>query len=491
MFNMSERLRFLPSLGIYGGMVVLLLSFAIWLAVDLTDGRARIVSERLALAAQKSQFMSQWFGTTIISADYVLLDINGKITPADLSAHANEPKYFEKLNGWLNEKLATIPRVTGIGIYDENCVFRAAADPQIVGFRSNQKSCQDLSVRLDERVYIQYVPAQKSANKQPAILVSRHHLSVDGKLLGGALIAINLVNAQEWITSFSIDPKDVLAIIDNEGTLLARNPTLPVAIGARTAPPDESRRFSESRFTTSFTAKSPLDGRERFYGLSKIEGVPLVVMVGYDLERSLAEWWRRVWQISVGFLTLLVVSALALRAHMIAVRQREELRVLATTDPLTGVANRRQLVLAGENEIIRAHRYGKQMSLIMVDIDHFKSVNDTWGHPTGDRAIRALAEGMRATTRMQDVVGRLGGEEFAAILSETDRRGAYTKAECLRTTIESTIVKSDSDQNVQFTISVGIATLSSEDRRFENLLGRADKALYAAKAGGRNQVVIE
>lgn len=479
------------SLAVYGTMIALLIGFGIWLALDLADGRTRIVSERLALAVQKSQFMSQWFGTTIVASDYVLRDINEKVVPEDLSAHVSDPQYFEGLNHWLEKKLATVSSAVGAGVYDSNCVFRAAADRRIVGIRSNQAFCADPTMQLEDKLYIQYVPAEKSANNQPSILVSRQHLSPDGRLLGGALIAIQLSKAQEWLMAFTVDPGDVMSLVDSEGTLLARNPPLPEAIGTRFVNWWTKRSLGEERFSVSYTSISPVDGRERIYGLSKIEKIPLVVLVGFDLNRALAEWHRRAWQISAGFLALLVVSAAALRAHRIVLLQRDELRTLATTDPLTGVANRRQLIQAGENEVSRALRYGRRMAVIMVDIDNFKSVNDTWGHPTGDRVIQSLAEAMVAATREQDVVGRLGGEEFAAILLEADRQGVCAIAERLRQSVQDSIAAlSDDGQTVRVTVSVGSATLEPDDKAFKDVLGRADKALYVAKTGGRNQVVI-
>lgn len=130
------------------------------------------------------------------------------------------------------------------------------------------------------------------------------------------------------------------------------------------------------------------------------------------------------------------------------------------------------------------------MSVLMVDIDRFKSINDTWGHPTGDRAIKALVNAMTANVRDSDVVGRLGGEEFAAVLSETDTKSAFDVAERLREVIErSVVVPSDDGAEVRFTVSIGVAGLNNGASSFEEVLGCADQALYAAKRGGRNQVV--
>jgi diguanylate cyclase (GGDEF)-like protein len=142
-------------------------------------------------------------------------------------------------------------------------------------------------------------------------------------------------------------------------------------------------------------------------------------------------------------------------------------------------------------EIAKAVRYKHPASVLMVDIDHFKSVNDTWGHSTGDRVIQSLARAMVANIRHTDVVGRLGGEEFAVVLTNTDSEGASILANRLRESIEhSATVKSDSGSQVCFTVSIGVASLEEGASSFEALLGRADNALYDAKRRGRNRVAL-
>jgi diguanylate cyclase (GGDEF)-like protein len=476
-------------LAVYGLLFLALAVAGIWLADDLADGRQRIISDRLGLAAQKSQFMSQWFGSTILGADYVLRDINDKIRPADIDRLASDRQAAAALTDWLGRKLATVPGLAGFSVYDRGCVFVAAANPALIGYRSNQKSCTEPSPRLEDRLYVQYVPAIKSASGRPSILVARHHLSGDGKLLGGALAAIDLAHAQDWISGFPLNPGEVLAVVDGDGILLARSPPLPEAIGTIRPPPGRPD-FDNGRSTASYVVASPVDGRRRIYGLSKIEDVPLVLIVGFDLDETLREWRRRAWQLSGGFGVLLVLSVLVLRAQRAAIRQRDEMRRLAATDALTGVANRRRLVEAGGHEVARIKRYGGDCSVLMVDIDHFKRINDSWGHLTGDHAIQALAAAMVASVRDQDMVGRLGGEEFAALLPETDLDGARAIAERLRAAVEGAVaVTAEDGTPVRFTVSIGVAELVSSDASFEGMLNRADKALYRAKGGGRNRVI--
>ncbi|RAU22711.1 GGDEF domain-containing protein [Paramagnetospirillum kuznetsovii] len=460
--------------------------------MDLIEGRERIIAEKTVLAVQKSQFMSQWFGTTILTADYVLRDLSGRIAPGDLIYPDPDPAHRQRLQTLLQEKLATLNSVAGITIYDRNCIFLASHDGLRLGFRSNQRVCSEPGAPVGRGRNIQYVPSEKSASKSPVILISRHVVAPDGTLQGGVLAAIELARAQDWITSFAVETNDVLAIVDGDGTLLARNPPLPESIGKRAPTTPGQPSFGATRSSASFVAVSPLDGRERIFGMSKIEDIPLLIIVGFDKQGVLREWRRRAWQLSGGFLALLALTAMVLRAHTIALGQREQMRKLATTDMLTGVANRRQLVEVGMREFDRSRRYRAPLSALMVDIDRFKSINDTWGHPTGDRAIQALANVMVAAVRDQDEVGRLGGEEFAAILPETGMDGAIIIAERLRRAVQEDIdLVSEDGQTIRFTVSVGVATLSDDIASFDDLMSQADRMLYKAKDGGRNQVVAD
>ena len=186
-------------------------------------------------------------------------------------------------------------------------------------------------------------------------------------------------------------------------------------------------------------------------------------------------------------------AARLVRALHAQERHAAELQRLARTDPLTGVFNRRQFFEVGLQEFLRARRYGNTLSLLMLDIDYFKVVNDTRGHPTGDRVLQALAEIMSSQVRDQDSIGRLGGEEFALILPETELAGALISAERLRAAVEQAEIACASDDGkvVRVTISIGIAASAADDASFEAVLARADKRLYAAKESGRNRVVAD
>lgn len=171
-------------------------------------------------------------------------------------------------------------------------------------------------------------------------------------------------------------------------------------------------------------------------------------------------------------------------------RANEELLVLATTDFLTGLPNRREFMARLEAEQNRMQRDAHaRAAVLMLDIDHFKDVNDEYGHPVGDAVLRHLAALMRDTLRKIDVLGRVGGEEFAALLPGADLEAAHAFAERLRLRIAETPLKQEG-HSFAVTVSVGIAALAPEDECGDAALVRADKALYAAKRSGRNKVMV-
>lgn len=165
-----------------------------------------------------------------------------------------------------------------------------------------------------------------------------------------------------------------------------------------------------------------------------------------------------------------------------------KLRELATTDSLTGLYNRRRFMELAEREFARSIRYDRQLSLFMIDIDLFKNVNDTYGHSVGDEVLRALSETAILALRNADIIGRLGGEEFAVLLPETGGESAQEVAERLRQSVERTIINT-AVADLQITVSIGVATRNSSTNVVETLLKEADVALYDAKQSGRNRVV--
>ncbi|ACB53926.1 two-component response regulator [Crocosphaera subtropica ATCC 51142] len=183
----------------------------------------------------------------------------------------------------------------------------------------------------------------------------------------------------------------------------------------------------------------------------------------------------------------------------------EEMKRIAATDELTGIPNRRSIFSLGKQEFERSQRYNSSFSLLIIDVDKFKTINDTYGHDIGDEALKMMVKITLNCLRKVDYIGRLeteeealakkghlgrlGGEEFVVILPHTNLKGAYKAAQrvCEAMTKETLQVE---DKTVSITVSIGIATYDSKDQKMEDILKRADLALFAAKENGRNRVAI-
>ncbi len=170
------------------------------------------------------------------------------------------------------------------------------------------------------------------------------------------------------------------------------------------------------------------------------------------------------------------------------VQREQELAERASTDALTGAHNRQGFLERANHEIDRAKRYDEPLSLAALDFDHFKSINDTYGHPAGDAVLQGFSEKCHSILRSTDVFARIGGEEFVVLMPNTSPNAAYATLERVRQTIAATPVQWN-DHSIQCSVSIGIAEYVPSDSTIEAVLQRADAALYQAKADGRNCIV--
>ncbi len=181
----------------------------------------------------------------------------------------------------------------------------------------------------------------------------------------------------------------------------------------------------------------------------------------------------------------------ALREQLLQNEQlHEQLRELAIRDELTGLYNRRQFIEVAERELQRAQSLAQPLSLVMLDVDHFKRINDLHGHMTGDQALRVIGSLLGETTRTEDLACRLGGEEFAVLLPGMDHARAMARAQALRETLAGLNAQGvEPNAELKLTASFGVATFPEQAGSVIELMRCADRRLYEAKAQGRNRVV--
>lgn len=328
--------------------------------------------------------------------------------------------------------------------------------------------------------------------KDWCISFSRRLPSPDGRFIGIASASMRLTYFNQLFRGLDIGKGSTVNLISADGILLARQAEQPdkYRIGE-----DFSLRPNFQRILKvnngSFTAVSDLDGTERLYTFSRVGELPLIVIVAQSRDVVYAVWKRNAALVAgatsllcMGILWLSYLLGRQLKLRHIAER---ELAELASTDGLTGLANRRRLDQVFRQEWSRGMRSGKPLSLLMIDVDHFKAFNDRHGHHGGDVALRNVAQTLAATIRRPgDLAARYGGEEFSVVLPETDLQGARILAEKIRAAIESLPPYAGDKHSV--TVSIGIASQQPKagDKQAQ-LFSDADKALYRAKHNGRNR----
>ncbi len=175
-------------------------------------------------------------------------------------------------------------------------------------------------------------------------------------------------------------------------------------------------------------------------------------------------------------------------SHCILFDEVTTLRKQVVTDPLTGLFNVRHFRKSLEHELERTRRTGMTTALIMVDLDHFKNINDTWGHESGNQVLQTVAQLLQDQTRKLDICCRYGGEEFAVILPSTELMLARQVAERCLNSLRETVIPLD-ETDLQVTASIGVAVADNSAQTAESLIENADECMYEAKRGGRNQVV--
>lgn len=287
-------------------------------------------------------------------------------------------------------------------------------------------------------------------------------------------------------------PGGVISLLRSDGTLLARAPDDPGLLGqpisGRTLPDTQGLQQGQS---VVFEAGG--DKQRQFLSYSSLPDFPLLVTVSADYEEALAPWraqtlWILMLAISVT-VPLAVVAVRSLHLLRALANQDVELQHLAITDRLTGVSSRQHFVATFHEQLQNAKRTQAPLSLLLMDIDFFKRINDGYGHATGDQALISFAEVASSCLRDADMIGRLGAGEFAMLLPDTDIGAAIVVAERIRTAVADISIPTE-DGTVQFTVSVAANQASDTDQSFDDVLKRAAEALHNARASGPNQLAV-
>jgi len=252
--------------------------------------------------------------------------------------------------------------------------------------------------------------------------------------------------------------------------------------------------FASTRQLQIFSVREPSVSRSVLAVIFSLVGLFMLFRALYFLFSPAAgetmldsvSWLNALTPLVVAILPVIGTTAYLL---MCSNRIRRQWELAASTDYLTGLPNRRTVSSAGERAFHSAQRQSQALSVAVIDVDHFKGVNDRYGHDSGDLALKHIADMLGKAGRKNDLLGRHGGEEFVVLFDQTDREHSLAAAERLRAGGQENVLEVEG-KSIPLTVSIGLATCQPTDRSFNDLLRRADQALYAAKKNGRNRVEI-
>ena len=346
----------------------------------------------------------------------------------------------------------------------------------ILQIEANQSSAQIINDAGKQRMFSQRIASftlqlkEGNVSARPMLQKTleqfrRHHLQLNKKIeLRNRLLIYRLIDIQyARVVSATIASHMIENYLANTEILLTKAP--------------ESIEFKNAFNNIVSQANEPI--------LNAIEKMV------YDEQQIAETQIARIHKTQkIGFFAILVTSILGLFTvfHPMA-RNATYLRRLASIDALTGTLNRRAFIQRAEDELLRSKRYLKPISLLAIDVDHFKQINDRYGHSGGDAALVALANTLQQQLRSSDAIGRWGGEEFLIILAETNTKEAKIVAERYRQLLSDLMITYGTEA-IKFTVSIGISSFENNIDSKDMLIEQADKALYEAKRNGRNQVVV-
>lgn len=349
--------------------------------------------------------------------------------------------------------------------------------------------------RPDAGLYVSRPFQSRLRNGASSIALSRRLSHPDGSFAGVAMIAVNLEYFHSLFAGLSLGPHGAISLIARNGIMIMRQPYDQKVIGRDIRTASTFRQFLTAA-QGSFVDRSSIDGVRRLYYFRNFADLPLIVMVA-EAEPDIYVAWRRraitigslMGVLAAGFVAISFLLGAQLRRRL---RAESELQLLARTDSLTGLHNRRTLGEILDREWRRARRARSVFSLLFVDIDRFKAYNDTYGHQAGDDALAAVARCIGDSIRRPgDTAARYGGEEFIVVLPDTSAPGALVIAEKIRTAIGELAIEHACSEFGRVTASIGAASWTPErNDAVSELIRAADEALYTAKAAGRNTVSI-
>ncbi|GFZ88107.1 hypothetical protein GCM10011497_16470 [Elstera cyanobacteriorum] len=502
---MVPRSRLYPLIVLHGAACLILLA-VVWGAIlaGLYIHRAYHLRTSQALAVTLADATAQHMTAALTDID--------KTSQALRRAYLRDPANFDRFLRDTDAPQVIFPTFQVSVINAAGFLAYSSGQPVTapVDLRDRLHYRYHLTSATDD-LYVSRVVIGRVSNTQ-SLQFTRKIIDDAGTFKGVIVLSVAHDYFVQFLRSVAIPPDGLVALIGSDGWLRARVNSLDT--GVNSVPPSlfetplQDAPFLDAKRPSAglYDMPASLEGVQRIGAYQRLAVYPLTVLVMLSREevnavsRDILGPFLGGGLLLSGILILGTLLGLRLilkrEAAITAMAQREaQLRDLANNDVLTGIANRRYFIDRASVEIARSLRHRRPLALAMLDLDHFKRINDHYGHAGGDAVLQEVVRRIRARLRREDLIGRLGGEEFAILLPETEIEGALTALDLIRLLIAESPFLLPDGQQVQVTVSIGVADLKTEagyaPEDLDQLMKRADEALYAAKRGGRNRVILD
>lgn len=484
---------------------VLLVGAQAW---SVWTARQARLSEHTAATSNMAAALAAQAASAVRIVDTVLAGVVERVEHDGVSAAS-----ADRLRLHLRNMAGQVEQLHGLFVYGADGSWLVSSlDRPIAGNNGDREYFEYHRKHANRGVHLGR-PIRSRSTGVWVLPVSRRIDNPDGSFAGVALGTIRIDFFADLYDRFDVGREGVVMLMLDDGTLVYRRPFNEKLIGTSVATGPVFRMYRSEGPVGTAMLRSRVDGVVRLYSYRHLRGLPLIVATAQSKREILDEWQQSSMLVAGGtLLAVILLGGVGVRlVRQIVIRDQleqelriakehlkernRELTLLATNDGLTGLANRRHFDDTLAREVQRAARGGTPVSLVLVDVDHFKRYNDRYGHVAGDDCLRQVAACLRkGLARPTDLAARYGGEEFAVLLPATGQVGARYVAERLRLAILELALPHAGNPGGVVTISAGVHTfqpLPGLPADPGHLVAQADALLYRAKAGGRNRVCSE